>query len=563
MTSGGGGLPDARPPTLPGTLCAGGPSNVEYDHSVSHFWDGKTTVKYWAGAFISLVCGNMSEAGDHRGPTPTISGIKYEDLNANGRRDSGEPALQGWTMRLMYGGSEVARRTTGPGGRYEFSLDAVADPRLASGRYSVLEVGQAGWNQEETPAPFDIPLGAADTEYANKNFGNWREGTVAGRKFEDLDADVSGVGDPGVAGWEITATPTPDPGPTGPAAVRTTAGDGGYTFSLRPGRYVISEASRAGWNQSAPATTTYDVTVISGQTISARDFGNWRPVTITGYKYGDDDADGVLDSGEPRLAGWLITLSNGATRVTDPGGNFRFEDLRPGRYTVMETEQAGYRQTAPAPAGGTHTVSLRSGQTAGPLPFGNVCLGSSTITVRDSSTGAVVSPLDMRLEEIAVADDVITNDPSFPRTSTTGSFGGLLPGRYRVIVFLPGGQYSTDPDTRVVDGRWATVKEIVVMACRDTRLQIATVSQSNGKITGGMKNTPGGFATAGFQSSRPQGRAARHAAVQRPRGRRAEAPHEPDRSDLGQQRSHRGIHLGHGRLPGRELSVPAAPCGPR
>lgn len=482
-----------------GTFCAGGPSNVEYDHTVSHFWDGKTTVKYWAGAFISLVCGNMSEAGNNRGPVPTISGIKYEDLNANGRRDDGEPTLPGWKIRLMYGDTEVAERTTGADGSYEFSLDAVADPRLASGTYSVLEVDQTGWTQEEAPASFNVPLGAADTQYANKDFGNWREGTIAGRKFEDLDADVSAAGDPGVSGWDITATRIPDSGPPGPVAVRTTAAGGGYSFSLRPGRYVISEASRAGWNQSAPATTTYDITVISGQTVSDRDFGNWRPVTIHGYKYGDNDADGVFDSGEPSLAGWLITLSNGASRVTGSDGSFRFEDLRPGRYTVSETEQAGYRQTAPAPAGGTHTVTLQSGQTAGPLQFGNVCLGSSTITVRDRSTGRIVLPVDIRLEEIDVADDVITNDPSLPRTSTSGNFGGLLPGRYRVIVFLPSGQYSTDPDTRVVDGRWATVKEIVVTACRNTPLQIDTLSLSNGKITGGMKNTPGGFATAGFE----------------------------------------------------------------
>jgi hypothetical protein len=264
----------------------------------------------------------------------------------------------------------------------------------------------------------------------------------------------------------------------------------------------------AGWEQSR-APGAIHVPYGSGNAdFGGRDFGNYRPASITGVKYHDVDADGAQDAGEPGLAGWLISLSNGATRTTAADGSYTFTGLRPSDtpYTVSETPQTGYRQTAPAPASGTHSVTLRSGQAAGPLAFGNVCLGSASVTVRDASTGLPVAGAELRIEEIDVRDDVIANDPALPRSTTGGAFGGLLPGTYRIVVFLPAGQYSSDPDTRVVDGRWATVKQITVTACQTTPLTVATFSMSNGKVTGGMKNVKGGFATAGFQfQTSPQG----------------------------------------------------------
>ncbi|MDP1860167.1 MAG: SdrD B-like domain-containing protein [Gemmatimonadaceae bacterium] len=328
--------------------------------------------------------------------------------------------------------------------------------------------------------------------------------SISGTKFEDLNGDGDrDPGEPGLANWTIQlfnggallATDTTDP-------------NGHYAFELDADTYRITsenfevrEVLQANWVQSrAPAQIR--VPYGSGNAdFGANDFGNYRPATITGIKFHDANADGAQDSDEPGLPDWQISLSNGATRTTAADGTYAFSGLRPSDlpYTVSETQRDGYRQTAPAPVGGTHSVTLQSGQIAGPLAFGNVCLGSSSVTVRDTSTGQTVAGAEVRIEEIDVSDDVITNDPALPRTSTDGTFGGLLPGGYRVIVFLPAGQYSIDPDTQVVDGRWATVKEITVVACQDTELNVDTFSQSDGKVTGGMKNLPASFATAGFQ----------------------------------------------------------------
>ena len=116
----------------------------------------------------------------------------------------------------------------------------------------------------------------------------------------------------------------------------------------------------------------------------------------------------------------------------------------------------------------------------------------------------------MRIEEIAVPG-VLSNEPALPRTTSgTPTFGDLLPGTYRVVVFLPARVYTTDRDLTVVDGRLAIVKRITVSECQTTLVPIALFPASMGKVTGGMKMVvPGGFATAGYvfmtRSGVPQG----------------------------------------------------------
>jgi len=391
----------------PPTPCADKPGLADWTAVSTALTDTRIHAFVNNGAFIARVCGNFSQDLNPDTDAPSISGTKFEDLNADGVRDPGEPGLSGWRIRLYNNGTLLATRTTDASGDYSFELDANAYP-ISSEDFEVREVMQAGWEQSRAANPIRVAYGSGNADFG----GN--------------------------------------------------------------------------------------------------DFGNYRPATITGIKYHDINADGTQDIDESGLQGWLISLSNGDTQITDADGTYRFAGLRPSDtpYSVSETQQDGYRQTAPAPAGGTHTVTLHSGQTAGPLAFGNVCLGSSSVTVHDLSTGEAVTGAEIRIEEIDVYDDVIPNDPTLPRTTTGGIFTGLLPGRYRVIVFLPGGQYSIDSDTHVVDGRWATVKEIIVTACQTTSLTVEAFSMSTGKVTGGMKNVPGAFATAGFQfQSSPTGRA--------------------------------------------------------
>ena len=68
------------------------------------------------------------------------------------------------------------------------------------------------------------------------------------------------------------------------------------------------------------------------------------PASIHGTVFEDLNNDGVLDAGEPPIQGVTVTLGGDATAVatTDAAGEYWFEDLLPGEYTVTETQPAGF-----------------------------------------------------------------------------------------------------------------------------------------------------------------------------------------------------------------------------
>src|SRR5882724_7742238 len=77
---------------------------------------------------------------------------------------------------------------------------------------------------------------------------------------------------------------------------------------------------------------------------------------IAGIQWEDRDADGVVDAGEPPLAGWTVYLdgnNNGrldpgeAATTTDAAGAYRFDGLPPGPYTVATVSPGGYDQSSP------------------------------------------------------------------------------------------------------------------------------------------------------------------------------------------------------------------------
>lgn len=360
---------------------------------------GKITVVEHGGAFIALVCGNFSSNGSAGPAPPRITGVKYEDLNADGDRDPGEPGLAGWTIKLRRDGVVVKTTTTGAGGAYSFKLDA-NDAGIGPGRYTVEEVQKTGWKAKEAPGAIQV----------------------------------------------------------------------------NPG--------------------------IGSKVFAGNDFGNYRPATIRGHKFDDPDVDGIWDASDPGLGGWAIDLSGDATasKTTAADGSYSFS-VDPGTYTLGETLKPGWRQTSPA-APGTHSLTVTSGQVVDGADFGNVCLGTVDVQPTDVTTGLPVPGVEVRIEEVSVPG-ILDNDPSLPRTTTgTPTFGDLLPGTYRVTVFLPDDLFTTDPDLTVVDGRFAVVKEIAVRPCETTEVPVDLYPDSTpGFVTGGSLNVPSGtgFATAGFE----------------------------------------------------------------
>jgi hypothetical protein len=91
----------------------------------------------------------------------TISGVCFNDLNGNGVRDAGEPALSGWRVRMT--GVRADSVLTNETGSYQFGT-------LAAGNYTVSAVPPAGWGITP-PSPSSYSLTVSDGEqFGTRNF---------------------------------------------------------------------------------------------------------------------------------------------------------------------------------------------------------------------------------------------------------------------------------------------------------------------------------------------------------------------------------------------------------
>jgi len=118
------------------------------------------------------------------------------------------------------------------------------------------------------------------------------------------------------------------------------------------------------------------VQAISSTNPSGLDFGNFQLVDVTGEVYNDLNGNGNLDPGEPGLQGWTVNLldpsgNTVATTTSDANGNYEFDNLFPGTFTVEEILQSGWTQTQPDNPN-YYQFTAQSGMNETGLNFGNV-----------------------------------------------------------------------------------------------------------------------------------------------------------------------------------------------
>jgi SdrD B-like domain len=324
-------------PSYCGLVKFGAPGSMRAD-----VLSGPLTGFKWGEDFISDICGNWSPANTaaKASPEPVISGVKYEDLNANGVRDPGEPGISGWKIELLYEGSHVATTTTGAGGAYSFHLDADT-LSIGGGTYTLKEESREGWHQEEAPGPVVVPFGAGDTTYGGNDFGNWRPATISGHKFDDSNVDGAwGKSEKALPEWGIQLS-------NGDEIL--TGAEGSYSFSVRPGTYAAGEALQSGWRQTSPGGSgTRKYTVVSGQVVEGADFGNvcFGGVAVEPF---DDSAGKALAGLEVRLEEVSVPgiLENEPPLPRTTTGAPDFTGLLPGTYRVVAFLPEGVFTTDP------------------------------------------------------------------------------------------------------------------------------------------------------------------------------------------------------------------------
>jgi hypothetical protein len=266
-----------------------------------------------------------------------------------------------------------------------------------------------------------LPASLGDFLWNDSN-GNGRQDAgefgVAGRTVTLIGGGIDGVIGTGADDSSITTT---------------TDGSGKYVFSrLTAGieYQVIFGDIPAGTvfttpNVSGNALDTIDsdadpstgqtqiITLAQGENNTSLDAGLYTPAKISGYVYQDIGNDGVRNS-EPGIAGVNLQLSgtDGAgnsvtvTTTTSTSGYYEFVGLRPGTYTIRETQPVGYvdgKDTAGSPGGGSagndviNNIVLTSGMSSVENNFGERLLsitGYKFIDIVGDGVWGPVNPLE-------------------------------------------------------------------------------------------------------------------------------------------------------------------------
>ena len=358
--------------------------------------------------------------------TSTLSGTKFEDLNADGVRDAGEPGLEGFVIELDLNddGLVDATEVTDMNGDYSFV-------NVPAGYHTLREIVPPGWSQSAPSGGVyfaDIPFGGS---ISGLDFGNVPTlVTLSGVKFEDSNGNGSqDPGEPGLAGFVIELDLNND-GSVDQST--TTLAGGAYSFSdVRPGQHRLTEIVPPGWIQTAPSGGAYIVDQV-GSDITDLDFGN-EPilVTLSGVKFEDSNGNGSQDPGEPGLAGFVIELdlnndgSVDQSTTTLAGGAYSFSDVRPGQHRLTEIVPPGWIQTAPA--GGAYIVN-QVGSDITNLDFGNepILATLSGVKFEDVNGNGSQDPGEPGLAGFVIQLD-LNNDGSVDQSTTTLAGGARIP----------------------------------------------------------------------------------------------------------------------------------------
>ncbi|HEX7139000.1 MAG TPA: SdrD B-like domain-containing protein, partial [Vicinamibacterales bacterium] len=315
-----------------------------------------------------------------------VIGSVFNDINGDGIRDSGEPAMFGihFTLQLIPPppappGSILQSVVSDSHGDFEF------DP-VPFGQYQVAEQIPSGF-RVTTPSPTGTTNVSLDVAHRTVNvlFGNQTSGaSISGMKFND--ANGNGVLDPGelgVAGVTIVLT-SGTPG-QGTPVMTTTDSNGNFSFtSLQAGAYTVSEVLPPGFIQTVPGGGgTISVTVATGEAKTGLLFGNQAvaggTASISGLKYLDLNKDGVINGLDRPFPGIVFVLTDAAgntkTTTSATDGTFSFTGLAPGTYVLSEVLPPNTVQTFPGTPTNpkTYTITLTPGQKATGYLFLNKC----------------------------------------------------------------------------------------------------------------------------------------------------------------------------------------------
>ena len=329
-----------------------------------------------------------------------IAGLVFDDSDADGTHDIGEPGVAGWTIFLDTDDDGVldageTSTLTDTAGAYRFE-------HVLAGQVVVGQVISSGWIGTYPSTGRQPVTVRADSSTESVDFGAFQHGSASGVAFDDNNAN--GQRDAGEALLSGISVQLDRDGDGSVEASVLTLDDGSWRFDgLLAGNYRLRSVVAADRLLTLPGAGHYSVTVTSGSQHNMLDFGSVAAAHLTGSAYEDVDGNGQRGAAEAGLAGWTVFLDTNDNSLRDADerftvsgsdGAWRFDALLPGSYRVAQLQQGGWLQTAPGaggvagrPLGSTDTLLTGSAQLL-ELPDAALTVQASTASVAAGNRAA-------------------------------------------------------------------------------------------------------------------------------------------------------------------------------
>lgn len=287
----------------------------------------------------------------------SISGKVLVDTDGD---EVGDKGLANVIVNLNSCGTNTfSNTTTDANGLFSFD-------NLVAGCYTLSEVDPVGYNSVkdmDSENDNNITVTLSDSDIANQIFIDEPSLNVSGNVKADNDFD--GIVDEALPNVTIELYAFDD------ALLETVQTDvnGDYTFTnVTPGTYTILESDPEGYAslRDVDGDDANSIMIaVTESDIIGQNFEDQKRITVSGVVKVDIDGDNIVD--EPLKNSTLVickvvdpcTADNNIAKViTDEDGAYKFDDLEPGDYKIIEIDKDGYESIGDVDGANDNTINI-------------------------------------------------------------------------------------------------------------------------------------------------------------------------------------------------------------
>ncbi len=377
---------------------------------------------------VSYTNGKVIAPQNNTPTTGIVGGIVWDDLNADGIKDQGEPGV-GWVT------VKIINSNTGAGDWVLSDNDGKFSFEEPAGDYYlefILVDGNAHYkftaNNKDSKVDPSTGKTAVFTVTAGQNDLSWlaglcdsavappppppvvQKGSIGDFVWEDTNGNgLQDQGESGIPGITVKLIDANPSNPETEIASTTSGNDGHYEFTdLDAGTYKVKFELKNNYSFSPKNVYGTDSTdsdpdqsgktdayiLAEGENLNTVDCGmippaNLVPGSIGDLVWNDSNMNGIQDQGESGLEGVTVKLLNAdnndaevASTTTDSNGKYNFDNVNPGNYKIEVILLSNYVFTKKdANSNGSDDIDSDVNPATGKSAVFSLCDGQDLVTV--------------------------------------------------------------------------------------------------------------------------------------------------------------------------------------